>query len=87
MGVLGDIVEWGPGLYCLLEFHLVVAFALFAIYPVIAFIRGPLRRRRRQRKGLCVRCGYNLTGNVSGVCPECGTEAGKETASSDRPDE
>ena len=26
----------------------------------------------------CDRCGYNLTGNVSGTCPECGTavEAG-----------
>jgi hypothetical protein len=25
-------------------------------------------------------CGYNLTGNISGVCPECGTAvAGKET--------
>ena len=22
----------------------------------------------------CPTCGYNLTGNVSGVCPECGTE-------------
>jgi hypothetical protein len=22
--------------------------------------------------GICVQCGYNLTGNVSGVCPECG---------------
>ena len=21
----------------------------------------------------CALCGYNLTGNVSGVCPECGT--------------
>jgi len=21
----------------------------------------------------CKQCGYNLTGNVSGVCPECGT--------------
>jgi len=20
----------------------------------------------------CTRCGYNLTGNVSGICPECG---------------
>lgn len=45
----------------------------FAIYPVLAFIRGPLRRYRRRRRGLCVRCGYNLTGNVSGICPECGT--------------
>lgn len=24
----------------------------------------------------CLCCGYNLTGNVSGVCPECGTEIG-----------
>jgi hypothetical protein len=22
---------------------------------------------------LCMMCGYNLTGNQSGVCPECGT--------------
>jgi hypothetical protein len=47
---------------------------LFAFYPTIAFIRGPLRRYRRRRKGLCLKCGYDLTGNVSGVCPECGAE-------------
>ena len=23
--------------------------------------------------GHCLKCGYNLTGNVSGICPECGT--------------
>jgi hypothetical protein len=28
--------------------------------------------RHRPRPGLCLRCGYNLTGNLSGVCPECG---------------
>ena len=21
----------------------------------------------------CPRCGYDLTGNISGICPECGT--------------
>ena len=26
----------------------------------------------RKAKGLCVLCGYDLRGNVSGVCPECG---------------
>lgn len=25
------------------------------------------------RKGRCRRCHYDLTGNVSGMCPECGT--------------
>ena len=47
-------------------------FILFCAYPMIAFVRGPARRWTRRRRGLCVRCGYNLTGNVSGVCPECG---------------
>ncbi|NOX58689.1 MAG: hypothetical protein GXP29_07505 [Planctomycetes bacterium] len=26
----------------------------------------------RPPKSGCVKCGYNLTGNVSGICPECG---------------
>ena len=30
------------------------------------------RRRRRKRLGQCLNCRYNLEGNVSGVCPECG---------------
>jgi hypothetical protein len=34
--------------------------------------RAQRRREERQAKGLCVNCGYNLTGNVSGRCPECG---------------
>ena len=29
-------------------------------------------RRIEENAGLCATCGYNLTGNVSGVCPECG---------------
>lgn len=28
---------------------------------------------RRMSVHICRVCGYNLTGNVSGVCPECGT--------------
>ncbi len=28
--------------------------------------------RRRIPPNHCRNCGYNLTGNVSGVCPECG---------------
>ncbi len=31
-------------------------------------------RISRARAGGCTSCGYNLTGNVSGVCPECGEE-------------
>jgi hypothetical protein len=50
-----------------------IPFLLFATYPAIALIRGPLRRRRRRRRGLCVSCGYDLTGNVTGRCSECGS--------------
>ena len=49
---------------------------LLAAYATIAFIRGPLRRYRRRRKGMCIKCGYDLTGNVSGTFPECGREVG-----------
>jgi len=45
---------------------------LTAIPPTMMLTR--LRRRRKRRKvGHCLACGYNLTGNVSGICPECGT--------------
>jgi hypothetical protein len=47
--------------------------------PCIIFLGTPalwLRRHRQERRqiadGCCRSCGYNLTGNVSGVCPECG---------------
>lgn len=52
----------------------------FTPIPVLAFIRGPLRRRRRRKKGFCVKCGYNLRGNVSGICPECGSPCGPDEA-------
>lgn len=61
-----------PHRQVVLRFPLWVPFCLFSGPPAIAFIRGPLRRWRRRRKGYCVKCGYDLTGNVSGVCPECG---------------
>jgi hypothetical protein len=54
-----------------LVFGLILApVALFVLLEIPA-----LRRDRRWRRGLCARCGYDLTGNVSGVCPECGAEA------------
>jgi len=31
--------------------------------------------RRRVPPGHCRKCGYDLTGNVTGVCPECGAPA------------
>lgn len=36
--------------------------------------------RRRRRAGRCGACGYDLTANVSGVCPECGAAIPKPAA-------
>ena len=35
-------------------------------------------RQDRQERGLCVQCSYDLTGNESGICPECGTKIARE---------
>lgn len=34
-------------------------------------------RRGRPQAGACRRCRYDLTGNLSGVCPECGSAIAK----------
>jgi predicted RNA-binding Zn-ribbon protein involved in translation (DUF1610 family) len=52
---------------------------IFAI-PLWIFLLPPLAlavflsRRRRFPEHHCQSCGYDLTGNISGVCPECGTD-------------
>ena len=58
-----------------------LAIPLYFLIPVVVLF---VSRRRGIRKSLwaylnahgkatCVSCGYDLTGNESGVCPECGT--------------
>ncbi len=45
---------------------------LFLVFPLIWVVT--LRVSRRRMAGLpCPQCSYDLTGNTSGVCPECGT--------------
>ena len=50
-------------------------------FGAIALLRGLLHLLRhglrdiRRWRGLCTQCAYNLRGNVSGVCPECGAAA------------
>ncbi|HXE55277.1 MAG TPA: hypothetical protein VN541_19795 [Tepidisphaeraceae bacterium] len=59
----------GPLSITVVPFYpMVIASAL----PPLAWVTMGVRRRRRRRLGLCPACGYDLTGNVSGVCPECG---------------
>ncbi len=52
---------------------------LILIYPFIRFFRGPLRRARWRTEGRCRLCGYDLTGNESGFCSECGNDTKNPT--------
>jgi hypothetical protein len=55
---------------CAMVFPIWLAFlptGLFAGYLILK------RNLRRSQHGACFVCDYNLTENVSGVCPECGT--------------
>lgn len=63
-----------------------IAPIVFLEVVIICFLLAPLwfaviayRRNRYERivsdRPICSECGYDLTGNESGVCPECGTEA------------
>jgi hypothetical protein len=54
----------------------------FGLLPGIRLARAANRYRLAQqswRKGKCLTCGYDLTGNVSGTCPECGTAVPEKT--------
>lgn len=53
-----------------------LAFASIPVWVALLVSRRRRRLRARMTQGLCVYCGYNLTGNVSGVCPECGSAVG-----------
>jgi hypothetical protein len=47
----------------------VVPLLLSGMLPTMWLVR---RRARSAQNPTCKRCGYNLTGNTNGVCPECG---------------
>jgi len=61
-----------------LRVPLLYLFILFALLPCLWAIR--LYRTWSVREGQCPTCGYDLTGNTSGVCPECGMPATQEHA-------
>ena len=48
---------------------------LTAVFFVLHIATDVRRQRLNQRnpKTTCLSCGYNLTGNTTGICPECGT--------------
>jgi len=58
------------GTYTTLVFSGTVLLWAFGPGIVLLFLREKYRRERLLQR--CTYCSYDLTGNVSGVCPECG---------------
>jgi hypothetical protein len=66
---------WGTGKsgafsYSWMNIPLGMPLLLVGIPTMLVFWRD----RRRIPPGHCQACGYDLTGNTSGVCPECGVQ-------------
>ena len=74
------VVRWNPNRgppdwnRRLVRLPLWMPFVLVAIPTAFLWWRD----RRLPPPGHCQRCGYDLTGNVSGRCPECGTAFERE---------
>jgi hypothetical protein len=66
---------WMPpsGHECVAALLLIVVSLFGFWYCTTKRVRPILEEERRRLRGTCGVCGYNLTGNVSGTCPECGT--------------
>lgn len=55
------------------------ALAVTTAVPAASWARRKARARQRSRRrarSLCLSCGYDLTGNISGVCPDCAQAVG-----------
>lgn len=60
------------------------AIAFVACFFLARYFSWSARTRRRYAlniaKGLCPACGYDLTANMSGTCPECGRKTDRPLA-------
>lgn len=72
MTILKDLVEW-PWLQ-VDEYGISMTIVLWKPFLMLCVLTIPMWfiNRKRFPVGCCEHCGYNLTGNTRGVCPECG---------------
>ena len=63
IGLEGRSLPGGPVVFTAVN-------ALF--YAGVGWVFHPVRQKYHT-PGCCQECDYDLTGNISGVCPECGT--------------
>lgn len=64
---LTPYVEFVPSLFLRVPHYIPAVLAALLAWWSFRLVR------RRSQSGHCRKCSYNLTGNASGICPECGT--------------
>ena len=78
LAAFGIIVFSFPTLGVPLEWMMLLAVLVFAAIPFF-FRRTVQRSLRRQLCDsgvpVCISCGYDLAGNTTGECPECGSSS------------
>lgn len=57
----------------------IVPIPLILLLGIILTMIVVWRDRKRIPSNCCQGCGYNLTGNTSGICPECGVQIGDQS--------
>ncbi len=65
---------------CTYNVNLLILLLVTAIWPCLITIRRALsfvKRRKRCRLGLCLKCGYDLRGITHHRCPECGSTSSR----------
>lgn len=63
---------WSKSTATAAMFHLLLALVPFSLLETCLLTAPPLKHRWRRRRGLCIRCGYDLRGATSPLCSECG---------------
>ena len=82
LNILED-VDRDPTLRDLTALWLVIGVLGGCSWQVVRFVRAfrggysDAEREDRRKRGCCLKCGYNLRGNTSHVCPECGSPIAK----------
>lgn len=55
------------------QYPIAFVIAVLGAYTLLSLRRAIVRRYKRRKPNECLNCAYDLTGNISGTCPECGT--------------
>lgn len=68
-----EVLHWGALLGSFLR-EIVLLFVMLACWPAVLLAWSARRKRRVRGTAYCRKCNYQLTGNASPHCPECGAD-------------